>query len=110
MEKLDAILNSEYAFEKSAIVEDGDFTTDCVDKFINLLTTITERYCYLPQPGHKLQFLQLQLELLDDFRVRLLQLHREENVSQSSTLNSVSGLIYVLGEWAVTPVWIFFCL
>lgn len=104
LEKLDAILNSEYAFEKSMIVEDGDYTTECVDKFINVLTSLTERYCNLPQPGHKLQFLQLQLDLLDDFRVRLLQLQREENVSQSSILNSVSGIIFVLEEWNVAPV------
>lgn len=53
--------------------------TPSAEMFITLLQTITERYESLPQPGHRLQFLDLQLELLDDFRVRLLQLLHEEN-------------------------------
>lgn len=27
--------------------------TECADKFVNLLTTITDRYSSLPQPGHR---------------------------------------------------------
>ncbi|KAG7302858.1 hypothetical protein JYU34_012841 [Plutella xylostella] len=46
------------------------------DWFIALLTTIEERYAVLPRPGHRLQFLELQLELIDEWRVRLTQLLR----------------------------------
>ncbi|XP_013199774.2 RAD50-interacting protein 1 [Amyelois transitella] len=44
------------------------------DWFIALLKTIEERYAVLPQPGHRLQFLELQLELIEEWRVRLTQL------------------------------------
>ncbi|XP_049869018.1 RAD50-interacting protein 1 [Pectinophora gossypiella] len=44
------------------------------DWFIALLITIEERYSMLPQPGHRLQFLELQLELVEEWRVRLTQL------------------------------------
>lgn len=43
-------------------------TTISADMFITLLQTIMDRYEALPQPGHRLQFLELQLDLLDDFR------------------------------------------
>ncbi|CAH0397943.1 unnamed protein product [Chilo suppressalis] len=44
------------------------------DWFIALLKTIEDRYAMLPQPGHRLQFLELQLELIEEWRVRLTQL------------------------------------
>ncbi|KAJ8928351.1 hypothetical protein NQ314_019081 [Rhamnusium bicolor] len=81
IEKMDSMLppNSVEAFEPlTSDVEDLKITT-CADAFITLLQTITERYESLPQPGHRLQFLELQLELLDDFRVRLLQLVNAEH-------------------------------
>ncbi|XP_030035730.1 RAD50-interacting protein 1 isoform X2 [Manduca sexta] len=44
------------------------------DWFVSLLKTIEDRYAALPQPGHRLQFLELQLELIEEWRVRLMQL------------------------------------
>ncbi|XP_063534070.1 RAD50-interacting protein 1 [Cydia strobilella] len=44
------------------------------DWFMSLLKTIEDRYAVLPQPGHRLQFLELQLELVEEWRVRLTQL------------------------------------
>ncbi|XP_059045414.1 RAD50-interacting protein 1 [Achroia grisella] len=44
------------------------------DWFITLLKTIEDRYAVLPQPGHRLQFLEMQLELVEEWRVRLTQL------------------------------------
>ncbi|GBP33625.1 RAD50-interacting protein 1 [Eumeta japonica] len=44
------------------------------DWFISLLKTIEDRYALLPQPGHRLQFVELQLELIEEWRVRLTQL------------------------------------
>lgn len=78
--------------------------TECGESFLALLLTITERYSSLPQPGHRLQFLELQLELLDDFRVRLLQLLHEEppdplNSRLPAILNTISYLASVLQEW-----------
>lgn len=77
--------------------------TECGESFLTLLLTITERYSSLPQPGHRLQFLELQLELLDEFRVRLLQLLHETseplNPRLVAILNTISYLALVLQEW-----------
>jgi hypothetical protein len=61
-----------------------------------------------------LQFLELQLELLDEFRVRLLQLARQDKfqelfVSKSSPnispiLNTLAAIVNVLDDWADLPV------
>lgn len=83
--------------------------TACADNFMTLLQTITERYELLTQPGHRLQFLELQLELLDDFRVRLLQLTNAEtgNVVESKMPMIANTLYYVenvLVDWGNTLV------
>ncbi|CAK1547129.1 unnamed protein product [Leptosia nina] len=44
------------------------------DWFISLLKTIEDRYVTLPQPGHRIQFLELQLELIEEWRIRLTQI------------------------------------
>lgn len=106
VEKMDAILsqNSTEAFGLlTSDVEDLKITM-CADAFITLLQTITERYECLPQPGHRLQFLELQLELLDDFRVRLLQLvNAEEGDIIDSKVPMIANTLYyienVLVDW-----------
>lgn len=106
-EKMDAMLppNALEAFDPlTSDVEDLKITT-CADAFITLLQTITERYESLSQPGHRLQFLELQLELLDDFRVRLLQLVNAEEGGDiiESIIPSIANSIYyienVLIDW-----------
>ncbi|XP_018566371.1 RAD50-interacting protein 1 [Anoplophora glabripennis] len=106
IEKMDAMLppNSLDAFDPlTSDVEDLKITT-CADTFITLQQTITERYESLPQPGHRLQFLELQLELLDDFRVRLLQIVNAEegDVIESKILAIANSIYYienVLIDW-----------
>lgn len=46
---------------------------EIVDLFVAVIRFVIERFSFLEQPGHKLQFIQLIVELLDDFRVRCLQ-------------------------------------
>lgn len=108
---MDAILppNSSDAFEPlTSDVEDLKITT-CADAFITLLQTITDRYEALPQPGHRLQFLDLQLQLLDDFRVRLLQLvNAEEGDIIESAVPAIANSIYyienILTDWGAMLV------
>lgn len=111
-EKMDMILSpsSVDAFEPlTQDVEDLKITT-CGDAFITLLQTITERYEALPQPGHRLQFLDLQLDLLDDFRVRLLQLVNAEDCNNvvESSIPMIANTIYyienVLVDWGAMLV------
>lgn len=103
-EKMDAILSSDTAWLPLGIPELDELrVTECGESFLTLLLTITERYSSLPQPGHRLQFLELQLELLDEFRVRLLQLSHEISDPLSprliAILNTISYLASVLQEW-----------
>ncbi|XP_011865404.1 PREDICTED: RAD50-interacting protein 1 isoform X1 [Vollenhovia emeryi] len=107
-EKMDAILSSNTAWERLAGPDIDDMkVTECADAFLTLLTTISDRYKHLPQPGHRLQFLELQLELVDDWRVRLLQLLHEnyENPLTSlmpRILNTLHYVATVLEEWGAT--------
>ncbi|KMQ98308.1 rad50-interacting protein 1-like protein [Lasius niger] len=107
-EKMDAILSSNTAWEKLAGPDIDDMkVTECADAFLTLLTTISDRYKHLPQPGHRLQFLELQLELIDDWRVRLLQLLHENYEDPLTSLmphilNSLHYVATVLEEWGVT--------
>ncbi|KAK6623999.1 hypothetical protein RUM44_010857 [Polyplax serrata] len=107
-EKMDVFLTSPTAFNTIVSGDiDENRVTECADSFINLLSTLTERYEIFRQPGHKLQFLQLQLDLIDDFRVRLLQKLGEEkseplNSKFPNILNTVNYVTNVLAEWGVT--------
>lgn len=49
----------------------------------------------------RMQFLNLQIELIDSFRRRLVQLHNssEANVSSTKVLNAIHYLVSVLREW-----------
>ncbi|XP_071578297.1 RAD50-interacting protein 1 isoform X2 [Temnothorax nylanderi] len=107
-EKMDAILSSNTAWERLTGPDIDDMkVTECADAFLTLLTTISDRYKHLPQPGHRLQFLDLQLELVDDWRVRLLQLLHENYEDPLTSLmpyilNTLHYVATVLEEWGVT--------
>ncbi|XP_077256575.1 RAD50 interactor 1 isoform X1 [Temnothorax americanus] len=107
-EKMDAILSSNTAWERLTGFDIDDMkVTECADAFLTLLTMISDRYKHLPQPGHRLQFLDLQLELVDDWRVRLLQLLHENYEDPLTSLmpyilNTLHYVATVLEEWGVT--------
>lgn len=96
--------SSQEAFDPLASNTEDLKITTCADSLITLIQMIMERYEALPQPGHRIQFLELQLELLDDFRVRLLQIINVEegNVVESripSIANTVFYVENVLVDW-----------
>lgn len=106
---MDSVLASDDAFSSLTCDVDEMKITVCADMFVTLLQTITERYEALPQPGHRLQFLELQLELLDDFRIRLLQLHHMETDDPVESrlpqiANTVNYIENVLMDWGTTVV------
>ncbi|XP_035433109.2 RAD50-interacting protein 1 [Spodoptera frugiperda] len=85
------------------------------DWFVTLLRTIEDRYKLLPQPGHRLNFLELQLELVEEWRIRLTQLlsagldslHVDSFLSPDATSHPVTAVINaahhtmtVLLQWA----------
>lgn len=71
----------------------------CADHFIRLLDAIKDRYSCLTQPGHQMQFLNLQLELIDNFRRRLAQLDGCGSVDRPKILNAINYITSVLREW-----------
>lgn len=71
----------------------------CADQFVRLLEAMKERYCILPQPAHQLRFLELQTELVDSFRRRLVQLHGVSYVNTFNVLNAIFYVTAVLREW-----------
>ncbi|XP_053982262.1 RAD50-interacting protein 1 [Hylaeus volcanicus] len=107
-EKMDAILSSSTAWKRILNSDADDMkVTECADAFLSLLTTISDRYKHLPQPGHRLQFLELQLEQIDDWRIRLLQLLHETHEDPLTSLmpcilNTLHYVATVLEEWGVT--------
>lgn len=108
VQKLDTLLSSPSAWQsqyKDMMEADESKVPECVEAFMTLLLAITERYRVLPSPSHHLRFLDLQIDLLDDFRVRLLQVMRLESSNPlgdhySAILNGVHYIITVLGEWS----------
>lgn len=106
-DKMDAILASESAWSLTDPKNSEDLKIPkCADQFIRLLDAIRERYCNLPQPGQKLQFLNLQLELIESFRRRLVQLHNSpvDSVTTTMALNASNYLNSVLSEWGENTV------
>ncbi|XP_063961152.1 RAD50-interacting protein 1-like isoform X1 [Lytechinus pictus] len=107
-QKLDTLFSSSSAWQsqyKDMMEADESKVPECVESFMTLLLVITERYKVLPSPSHHLRFLDLQIDLLDDFRVRLLQVMRQEASNPlgdhyASILNGVHYIITVLGEWS----------
>ena len=108
VDRLDALLSSENAWKPPLLaVDENDEmkVPECAEVFITMLLTITDRYKNLPSYNDQLQFLDLQLLLLDDFRIRLTQVMRSLTSSQYddvsiSILNAAFYITVVLREWA----------
>ncbi|XP_047448213.1 RAD50-interacting protein 1 isoform X2 [Mugil cephalus] len=107
VERMDAMLSTEGAWNSQyRDVSDIDElkAPDCAETFMTLLQAITERYRALPCPSAQLKFLGLQKELVDDFRIRLTQVMKEESrcplgVRYCAILNAVNYISTILGHW-----------
>ncbi|XP_043944466.1 RAD50-interacting protein 1 isoform X2 [Protopterus annectens] len=108
LEKMDSMLSSEAAWiSQYKDISDVDEmkAPDCAETFMTLLLVITDRYKSIPSASRKLQFLDLQKELIDDFRIRLTQVMKEETRTPLSSrycaiLNAVNYIAAVLADWA----------
>lgn len=107
VEKMDAILSAEEAWHSQyKDISDIDElkAPHCAETFMTLLQVITERYRVLPCPAAQLKFLILQRELVDDFRIRLTQVMKEESRCPLSArycaiLNGVNYISTILVDW-----------
>lgn len=84
---------------------------ECVDDFLILMQLMTDRYRLLTSQKEAMhRFLTLQTQLLDDFRMRLLQVGRhvpsvwDEQYCQ--ILNGIAYILYVLKEWNDLPFFV----
>ncbi|XP_073184593.1 RAD50-interacting protein 1 isoform X2 [Lepidochelys kempii] len=108
LQKMDSILSSEAAWVsqyKDITDVDEMKVPDCAETFTTLLQVITDRYKNLPTASRKLQFLELQKDLVDDFRIRLTQVMKEETRASlafryCAILNAVNYIGTVLADWA----------
>ncbi|XP_053320217.1 RAD50-interacting protein 1 [Spea bombifrons] len=108
LEKMDSMLSSEAAWTsqyKDISDVDEMKVPDCAETFMTLLLVITDRYKNLPTASRKLKFLELQKDLVDDFRIRLTQVMKEESRAPlgfryCAILNAVNYVASVLGDWA----------
>ncbi|KAG7496949.1 RAD50-interacting protein 1 [Solea senegalensis] len=107
VEKMDAMLSAEGAWSSQyKDISDMDElkAPDCAETFMTLLQVITERYRALPCPSAQLKFLGLQRELVDDFRIRLTQVMKEESrcplgARYCAILNAVNYISTILSDW-----------
>ena len=107
LELMDEIVSGDDAWHA---IESGE-AARCGEQLILLLQGITDRYKPLPQPGHRLQFLELQLDLVDDFRVRVLQLMKSEmsdplTSNYGAILNTVHHITSTLRDWDNIPFFV----
>nr|KAF6470224.1 RAD50 interactor 1 [Molossus molossus] len=108
LQKMDSMLSSEAAWisqYKDITDVDEMKVPDCAETFMMLLLVITDRYKNLPTASRKLQFLELQKDLVDDFRIRLTQVMKEETRASlgfryCAILNAVNYISTVLADWA----------
>uniref|UniRef100_A0A8C6TBZ8 RAD50-interacting protein 1 n=1 Tax=Neogobius melanostomus TaxID=47308 RepID=A0A8C6TBZ8_9GOBI len=107
LEKVDSMLSSEGAWASQyRDISDMDElkAPDCAETFMTLLQVITDRYRALPCASAQLKFLELQRELVDDFRIRLTQVMKEESrnplgARYCAILNAVNYISTILSDW-----------
>jgi hypothetical protein len=83
----------------------------CVETFVALLQTMTNRYKILGSDHVQLQlkFVDLQCELLEDMRMRFAQILRQEFPMSEKfclILNSSQFLIDILNSWSEQPLFL----
>lgn len=81
--------------------------TEVAELFSMMLGFMVDRFAHLCQPGQKIQFVQLLVEILDDFRIRCIQVWHSKgdidnlNVVVAETLGYVHE---ILKNWEELPV------
>lgn len=81
----------------------------CAESFMSMIKAITDRFNELPYQTKKLQFVSLQIELINDFHLRICQIIRDEAKSPFGkiylgSLNAVNYIMNILDEWKNSTV------
>lgn len=69
-----------------------------------------DRYENLPYASKKLRFLKMQITLMDDYRLRLCQINRDElkdplSKTNFGVLNAINYILFILDEWKNSKVY-----
>jgi len=109
-EKLDDMFSSASAWNRPVIPGPPEI----VDLFCAVIRCVTDRFAHLQQPGHKVQFLMLLVDLLDDFHVRCLHMWQSKTEFEDYLSNDVlidyiiadtlHHITLTLQEWEDLPV------
>uniref|UniRef100_A0A2P2HZB4 RAD50-interacting protein 1-like n=1 Tax=Hirondellea gigas TaxID=1518452 RepID=A0A2P2HZB4_9CRUS len=103
-----AVMDELVSMDGAWVSEDEGGVSACGEQLVTLLQGITDRYKSLPQPGQRLQFLDVQLDVLDEYRVRGVQLSRELRHSPvlshyPAILNTLYHVAETLAAWGDMP-------
>ncbi|VDO20623.1 unnamed protein product [Brugia timori] len=83
---------------------------ECTDQFLLMIESITERYRWIESLDVQSQFLNVQIFMLDDFRLRLVHISQQLGSPWEKPfiqiLNSAWYLAYVLDEWNEVDIFI----
>ncbi|VDN34302.1 unnamed protein product [Gongylonema pulchrum] len=83
---------------------------ECTDQFLLMIEAITERYRLIESLDVQSQFLNVQIFLLDDFRLRLAQISQQLSSPWEEPfiqiLNCAWYIAYVLDEWNEVDIFI----
>ncbi|KAL3989356.1 RINT-1 / TIP-1 family protein [Acanthocheilonema viteae] len=76
---------------------------ECTDQFLLMIESITERYRWIENMDVQSQFLNVQIFMLDDFRLRLIHISQQLSSPWQKPfiqiLNSAWYIAFVLDEW-----------
>ena len=119
MEKLDAMLDDAEAWQSQYRAINSDDVDamkvpQCCETFVALTTSMTERYRPLASVARRSDFLDLQLEVFEEFHTRLAQVKNANLLHPlaptfGAILNTCYYILEVLKEWANVPVSPLFC-
>ncbi|KAK3717328.1 hypothetical protein QZH41_011566, partial [Actinostola sp. cb2023] len=114
-ENLESLLSSSSAwkgkYQDIGSEVDDTKTPECAEGFVTLLTVITDRYKHLSSHQHQRRFLNVQLQLLEEFTIQL-ELRDEESCTNPidplylSVLNAAYFVTYVLDDWSEQAIFL----
>ena len=114
MEKLDAMLDDSEAWQSQYSDVSGDDIDElkipqCCETFVALTSLMTERYRALASVARRSDFLDLQLEIFEEFHARLAQVKNANLLHPlaptfGAILNTCHYVLEVLQEWSNLPV------
>ncbi|XP_025419598.1 RAD50-interacting protein 1 isoform X2 [Sipha flava] len=96
--KMDDILQNKDQW-KVLVVDSHYCMTACADSFLTLLNTMSDRYNILRQPRHKLQFLKLQTDLLEEFKQKIIGDENQSYEYLTEILCTLHYISYILYNW-----------